>query len=187
MRALIVGTVVVTAFLWTAAASAGGWATVAMSSHPSKAKPGKPWVVDLTVLQHGRTPLEGVRPIFMIRNTKTGAERDFPAKATGKAGVYRATVVFARAGTWEYEIDDGFSQVHTYAPVTLGKPAVARPEAPKADAALKPEVVAPEVSPAAGGAGSSALVALVAVAVAFALAAGAMLALRRQRQPRARA
>ena len=57
MRRLIVGTVAVTAFLWTAAASAGGWATVAMSSHPSKANPGKPWTVDLTVLQHGQTPL----------------------------------------------------------------------------------------------------------------------------------
>jgi hypothetical protein len=182
MRKVIVGTVAVTALLCTAAASAGGWATVAMSSHPSNAKPGKPWGVDLTVLQHGRTPLAGVRPILTIRDTKTGAERDFPAKPTEKVGVYRATVVFPRAGAWDYEIDDGFSQVHTYAPVTVGEPAVAQPETPKADAAPKPDI-APDVAPAAESSGSSTLVALVAVAVAFALAAGAMLALRRQRQP----
>ena len=45
----------------TATAFGGGWATVGMSSTPAGAKPGEPWVVDMTILQHGRTPLEGVR------------------------------------------------------------------------------------------------------------------------------
>ena len=52
--------------------------------------------VNITVLQHGRTPLEGVTPTITIRNgdsTKT-----FTATATKKPGVYRASVTFPTAG-----------------------------------------------------------------------------------------
>jgi hypothetical protein len=103
-------------------ASAGGWATVSLSSTPSGAKPGKPWVVDITVLQHGRTPLPDVQPVVTIRSGDT--IKDFAAKPTSKTGVYRASVTFPAAGRWEYQIDDGFiSQIpHTYPAVQIGGP-----------------------------------------------------------------
>ena len=163
MRKVMAGAVVVTSLAFAAAASAGGWATVAMSSHPSKAEPGKPWTVDLTVLQHGRTPLVGVRPIFTITDVKTGAERNFPAKPTSREGVYRATVVFPTTGPWDYEINDGFSQVHTYTPVTIGSEGAA-----PADAATPPQA-----APASDdGAGWFPLVALLG-GVGFAVLLGA--------------
>ena len=97
------------------AAQAGGWATVGLSSTPS----GKTWVVDLTVLQHGVTPLTDVKPAVVI---SSGDQREvFAAKPTGKPGVYRATVEFPTAGRWEYQVDDGFisAQPHTYPPVQI--------------------------------------------------------------------
>ena len=50
-----------------------------LSSTPEGAKPGEPWMVDMTVLQHGRTPLEGVHPIVTISNGD--ARKTFTAKA----------------------------------------------------------------------------------------------------------
>ncbi len=72
-------------------AGAGGWATVGLSSlPPSGLEAGQDWPVDVTVLQHGETPLTGVQPSITVRNLETGAIAGrFAAKPTGKPGVYR--------------------------------------------------------------------------------------------------
>jgi hypothetical protein len=111
------------------AASAGGWATVGLSSLPTGTPPGKTWAVDMTVLQHGRTPLAGIAPVLTIRNDG-GETRSFTGRPTGKPGVYRATVVFPSAGTWSYQVWDDFSQTHTFKPVEIGAPGDAFPYAP---------------------------------------------------------
>jgi hypothetical protein len=102
------------------AADAGGWATVGLSSTPDGAPAGKAWVVDLTILQHGVTPLTDVHPVVTIRNG--GESHDFAAQKTGRPGVYRAEVTFPSAGRWSYEIDDGFvsGRPHHYPPVHVG-------------------------------------------------------------------
>jgi hypothetical protein len=174
MRTVIAGAVVVTALAYAAAAIAGGWATVSMSSHPSNAEPGKPWTVELTVLQHGVTPLAGVEPVFTIRDAKTGAERNFAAKPTAKEGVYQATVVFPTSGRWAYEIEDGFSQVHTYAPITIGTDGAAA-----ADEATPPPT-APAPTTDDGGGWLPLLLLLSAVGVAILLGAAAALAVSRR-------
>jgi hypothetical protein len=99
---------------------AGGFATVGLSSLPDDARPGEEWVVDMTVLQHGRTPLEGVHPAMIIEPAGSGTATRFDAKPTGKPGVYRATVVFPSAGEWTYSADDGFTQVHRMGTVSVG-------------------------------------------------------------------
>jgi YtkA-like len=123
-----------------ASAAAGGFATVGLDSLPEGLAPGEPWTVELTILQHGRTPLDGVKPSVIVEKAGAGERRSFPAQATGEPGMYRATVVFASAGTWSYVVDDGFSQRHTYKPVWIreGK----RKQAEKSDA---------EATGAAGG------------------------------------
>ena len=117
-------------------AAAGGWATVQLSSTPRGLSAGEPWIVDVTVLQHGRTPLDGLKPTLTIRKsssrTASGAfkgrltTRTFVARPAGKPGVYRVRVVFPTAGTWRYEVYDGFVQyggarTHRYAPVTIAR------------------------------------------------------------------
>lgn len=129
---LFATTALVAAVLAPATSLAGGWATVGLSSLPDASSPGEAWVVDLTVLQHGRTPLEGVEPRVLIRALRGGDEQAFVAKPTERAGVYRARVVFPSAGRWTYAVDDDFSQVHELGSLRIGAggeraTAVARP------------------------------------------------------------
>jgi hypothetical protein len=113
----------------TASAFGGGWATVGMSSTPDGTKPGDPWVVDMTILQHGRTPLAGLNPTLTIINGD--ARQTFHAKATGETGVYRVSVTFPSSGLWSYEVNDGFitGQPHTFKSVQIGAPGQAAPPA----------------------------------------------------------
>ncbi len=100
-------------------AFAGGFATVGMSSTPAGLAPGQPWNVDITVLAHGRTPVEGMPATVRIRSG--GTVKEFTTKETGKPGVYRASVVFPSAGTWSYEVIDGYiQQVHAFPAVAVG-------------------------------------------------------------------
>ena len=108
------------------AASAGGWATVGLSSlPPSGLEPNQSWPVDITVLQHGETPLAGVVPIVRVRDDGGKVVESFTAKPTGKTGVYHANVTFPGEGTYSYEVYDGFgtyggARTHTFKPVTIG-------------------------------------------------------------------
>lgn len=101
-------------------AHAGGFATVGLSSTPAGVAPGQPWTVDITVLQHGRTPLEGITP--RVRIESDGAREEFAARPTPKTGVYRVEVVFPAGGTWRYEVLDGFTDAmpHTFPAVRIG-------------------------------------------------------------------
>ena len=100
-----------------------------LSSTPDGTAPGKSWDVEMTILQHGKTPLEGVRPLVMVTNRDTGSDRVFHAAPTGTPGVYRASVVFPKAGTYEYQVDNGFSHWHSYPAVRIAA-APATPSAP---------------------------------------------------------
>lgn len=105
-----------------ASAVAGGFATIGLSSTPEGAAPGDPWIVELTVLQHGRSeaPLDGLEPSVTVTGSG-GERRTFVASPTGQPGVYRARVVFSSAGTWRYSVNDGFAgAIHDFPPVQIG-------------------------------------------------------------------
>jgi hypothetical protein len=144
-------------------AQAGGWATVGLSSTPAGTPPGQPWDVDITILQHGRTPLEGVTPTVHIRSGDTTMQ--FVAKPTGKPGVYHARVVFPTAGRWDYAVRDGFVDdfAHTFPAVQIGDGS-GSPAVPAADTARPaPAPAADDGGIAAGwlwGAGAALLLAL---------------------------
>lgn len=125
MRRLLLALPIAALLVVAPTALAGGWATVGLSSTPAGTQPGTPWGVDLTILQHGRTPLDGLTPVVTISNGD--ATRNFTAKPTGKPGVYHAEVVFPTAGSWNYQINDGFISgvPHTYPAVEIGAPASA--------------------------------------------------------------
>ena len=120
-RITLVAALALAAFLTAPSTSmAGGFATVGLSSLPDDTRPGGTWVVDLTVLQHGRTPLEGVHPAIVIDPVGPGAAKRFEAEPTGEPGVYRAEVVFPSAGDWRYAADDGFTMTHQLGTVSIG-------------------------------------------------------------------
>jgi hypothetical protein len=108
---------VVAGLVLAGGASAGGFATVQLSSLPTGTQAGTPWSVDLAVLQHGVTPLDGIEPAITVYGGES--EATFPATPTGAPGVYHAEVVFPAAGTWSWRVWDGFTQTHTYAPVEI--------------------------------------------------------------------
>jgi hypothetical protein len=128
--------VAVVALVTASTALAGGWATVKLNSSPKGMAAGEPWNVEITVLQHGLAtqPLAGLKPTLTIRRV-AGARlassaavpqpsRTFRARATGRVGVYRARVVFPSAGTWRYEVFDGFTEyggarTHAFKPVKI--------------------------------------------------------------------
>ena len=118
MKRLLLG-LALAGLLLPAAASAGGFATVQLSSLPAGTDAGGTWTPTMTILQHGVTPLDGLQPTVRITDT-TGETDSFAARPTGAPGGYVAAVTFPTAGTWRYEIWDGFSQTHTYSPVTIG-------------------------------------------------------------------
>ncbi|MEX2612433.1 MAG: FixH family protein [Gaiellaceae bacterium] len=119
MRYLIVFAAVVTGLAVSAAASAGGWATVGLDPLPTGVGPGETWTTEMTVLQHGRTPLVGLSPTLTITD-ESGESRQFVALETGAPGVYEASVVFPEAGQWRIVADSTFGDSKlTYGPVTI--------------------------------------------------------------------
>jgi YtkA-like len=177
-RLLLVAALALAALLTAPAASlGGGWATVGLSSVPEGVKAGQAWVVDLTILQHGRTPLEGVKPKVMLeRGIGDPDPAVFAARATDEPGVYRARVVFPSAGTWDFKVDDDFSQVHDFGTVKVGSggEAVA---AVAASSTARP--------PADSDGGGMSLLGALGIAVAAGLLAALVAeALRRRGEPR---
>ena len=124
MRRLLPLAVLVAAVLAPSAA-AGGWATVQLSAVPTDGmKSGTTLPIDITVLQHGRTPLEGVTPVFRIRDEAGKLLASYRGAPTGRAGVYHVDARIPDARTMRYEVYDGFTEyggatTHTYAPVSI--------------------------------------------------------------------
>ena len=121
MRYLIVLSAIAIALATAGAAAAGGWATVGFSPLPDGTPPGGTWRPQITVLQHGRTPLGGLSPTIAIVEIDSSESRSFTAAETSDTGVYDADVVFPTAGQWRIVIDSGFGESRvTYGPVTIG-------------------------------------------------------------------
>ena len=108
------------------AAAAGGWATVQLSAVPTDGTDaGTSLPIDITVLQHGMTPLEGVTPVFRIRDGGGDLVATYRGTPTKEPGVYHVDVSFPEEGTYRYSIYDGFetyggARVHQYPPVRIG-------------------------------------------------------------------
>ena len=116
MRTTTIVLVLAAARATAGAAGAGGWATAGLAPPPDDIAAGQTWAADVTILQHGRTPLEGVEPAVIVTDAGSGKALRFPAEPTGKPGVYRAEVTFPSGGEWRYSVDDGFGRTHTFAP-----------------------------------------------------------------------
>lgn len=119
MRYLIVLSVLVAALASVGTAAGGGWATVGFAPLPDGTAVGETWKPEITVLQHGQTPLGGLTPV--VRISGDGDTRSFTASETSEVGVYEADVVFPSSGEWRIVIESGFGESNvTYGPVTIG-------------------------------------------------------------------
>ena len=157
MRKLIVLAVLAAGLAVPALASAGGWATVGIELLPDGTDAGGTWRPDITIRQHGRTPLDGLAPVVTITDGD-GASHDFVAEPAGQPGMYTADVTFPEAGSWGIVVESGFGDSRlTYGPVSI-------------------------VGDAPGGGPGVPTPALLAIAAALALGAAAVLGVRRLRK-----
>jgi len=124
MKKLLVSLALGAALLAPGVAQAGCMATVGLSSLPKPGlAAGKPWVVTIRVLQHGRTPMSDATPEIRIRNA-AGKLFTFKGRPTATVGSYRARVVFPKAGRYSLRVYDGFpvsecARVHTFSSVLI--------------------------------------------------------------------
>lgn len=125
-----------TALATAGTAVAGGWATAGVAPPPEGISAGETWQAEVTILQHGRTPLDGVKPSVIISNGKE--KIPFEARPTGEPGKYAANVKFPSGGEWSYAVHDGFTRyggakLHTFAPVHVAPGAAAADGLPIAE------------------------------------------------------
>ncbi len=133
-KSFIVAVAAAVALVCASTALAGNWATVRLSSSPKGLSADEPWVVTITVLQHGLAsqplcclePTVTISRVAQVRSISAARKKSltFRARPTGRTGVYRARVVFPDAGTWRYEVFDAFTtyggaRTHKFAPVKI--------------------------------------------------------------------
>jgi hypothetical protein len=94
-----------------APAGAGGWAVTSLDTLPTPV-PGEPVEVGFTVLQHGRTPVDGTAPGMedagFIVTAPDGRVTEFPARPDGVPGHFVGEVTFPTAGTYTWAIRPGW-------------------------------------------------------------------------------
>jgi len=108
MRHLVVLATLVATLAAAAAVQAGGFATVGFAPLPDGTAVGDTWTPEITVLQHGRTPITGLTPIVTVERVPSGEKAAFTAVETAKPGVYRAQVRFPAGGDWRVVVDSGW-------------------------------------------------------------------------------
>jgi len=84
-------------------AFAGGWAVITLDELPTGVVAGEPLTVGFTVLQHGKTPMDGLDPTI----TATSPQSEsfvVHAKPEGETGHYAATLTFPTEGNWNWSI-----------------------------------------------------------------------------------
>lgn len=111
-------------------AGAGGWAVVILDRESALIGIDQPLTagtgaqVGFTVLQHGKTPMEGLTPIITATNEATGETATFTAQAEGASGHYVVELRLPAAGTWRWQVD-AFGPISVMAPLTVVAPAPA--------------------------------------------------------------
>jgi hypothetical protein len=106
LRVLTVTAVMVFALGGTALA--GGWALTVVNDAPQEFEAGTEHQITYTILQHGRsganvesTSLDFFHPTYKKMLT-------FPGEPTGNPGEYVAAVTLPTAGSWSWEVNQGW-------------------------------------------------------------------------------
>lgn len=110
-------------------AGAGGWSVVVLDRESAligvdrPVDAGAPFTIGFTVLQHGKTPVDGLTPRITLSSAAGEGVTVF-AEGEGGPGHYVATITLPEAGTWTWQID-AFGPIATMAPITVAAPAPA--------------------------------------------------------------
>jgi hypothetical protein len=155
---------VLLSLLFVVRASAGGWAVITLDELPLDVVAGEPLTIGFTVLQHGRTPMDGLYPT-VTANLHKDQQFVVNAEPEGKPGHYTATLNFPKEGEWRWSIQ-AFSMDQTMPMLSV---AAATGVAANPTVA-KTETVLPAISPLS-------VVSIVALAIGL---VGGVIAVRRK-------
>lgn len=100
---------------------AGGWAVIVLDELPTSVVAGEPLTIGFTVLQHGRTPMEGLDPIVTAK-LSLGEKFVVKAEPGKKPGHYVATLIFPKEGNWNWSIQ-AFSMDQPMPTLSVAAPA----------------------------------------------------------------
>jgi hypothetical protein len=117
-------------------ALAGGWSVVTLDSTPADVQAEAPFQIGFTVLQHGKTPMQGLEPVIRFWQNESAARGvgltmvslakpsidtlvTFTAQEAGEAGHYVATMTLPSAGVWQWEIA-AFGEPALMSPLQVG-------------------------------------------------------------------
>ena len=104
-----------------AAAAFGGWATITVEDLPDRVTARQPVTLTFIVRQHGKEPLNGLRPRIDARAGDFAATAD--ARAGQARGQYVASLTLPEPGPWTVTIHSGFGNSRvTLAPLTVVAP-----------------------------------------------------------------
>ena len=84
-------------------AFAGGWAVITLDELPTGVVAGEPLTIGFTVLQHGKTPMDGLDPTITATLSKSETFVVY-AEPDGEPGHYAATLTFPTEGNWNWSI-----------------------------------------------------------------------------------
>ena len=101
------------------AAMAGGWAITSMDELPGEFRAGETYQLGYTILQHGKTPVDGAKTEITAHNAATGENLRFVGEADGKPGHYVAEVTFSEGGSWTWSVTQGDFAVHEMGELTV--------------------------------------------------------------------
>ncbi len=104
---LILALAALASLVWTASrpASAGGWSVVTLDASPENVAAGEDTVIGFRVLQHGRTPMPGLKAAVHAVHRQSGQSVKFTASDDGQPGHYAVTVNLPQPGAWDWWID----------------------------------------------------------------------------------
>ncbi|MDQ3739220.1 MAG: hypothetical protein M3337_08645 [Actinomycetota bacterium] len=129
--ALVAGILVTLSLVPAGGADAkGGWAVSTLDPLPTL-EPGETADIGFTVRQHGVTPVDVSESGNVGIAFRIGKTEFFAAEPQGAVGHYVARVVVPKAGTYQWEVRQGFFAPHPLGTIELStaEPAAAPPAA----------------------------------------------------------
>lgn len=103
-------------------ARAGGWASVTLSELPGEVVAQRPFTIEFSVRQHGKTMLSGLSPTVTAVHEASGEAVTVTAVDAKEEGFYTATLTLPQAGRWTWKIA-AFTAVYPMPPLTVGEAA----------------------------------------------------------------
>jgi hypothetical protein len=106
LRVLTVTAVMVFALGGTALA--GGWALTVVNDAPQEFEAGTEHQITYTILQHGRSGANVESTSLDFFHPRFKGLLSFPGEPTGNPGEYVAAVTLPTAGSWSWEVNQGW-------------------------------------------------------------------------------